>query len=232
MPDAPSLIDPLSARLPAFCVDWRFLLPLRRGARLLVAGDTGQAFEPFFSGLDVFVVGYLPRGASPSGIAAGSNTVIFDPSHPPFAARSFDVLALPFGLPAGFNDPQKGPAGLSIFRELLGPGGRLLVGAANRWSLWHRSVASGVPSHGRSSLARLLRSAGYRVERVYGAIPGLIKPAYLLPLSAQALNFFLQHRYSGKRARRLSFLLSVPFLPAVLLHFLPAYFLLAEADAA
>ena len=141
MPDARALIDPLSARLPDFCVDWRFLLPLRRGTRLLVAGDKEQNFAPFFSGLDVLVVSYLPRGGSLSGLAAGSNIVIFDPSHPPFAARSFDILALPFGLPEGFNGGGKRPGVLAVFRELLGPRGRLLVGAANRWSLWRRSAA-------------------------------------------------------------------------------------------
>jgi SAM-dependent methyltransferase len=227
MPLPSTLVDPLVAELPAFSVDWRFLLPVQRRARMLAAGDESQGFFPYFSGLDVVVISFLPRASPGLKPAAAQlvNAVIFDPSHPPFEPRSFDILAMPFGLPQGFLEEGDRPS--PSLDRLLRPGGTLLVGALNRWSLWRRR-SNARRDFDRPALQRLLGRAGFRVERVYGAVPDLHKPAYILPLDSQALGFFLRHRFSGRRARRLSPLFSLPFLSKLLSGLLPGYFLVAQ----
>lgn len=220
-------INPSEAKLPSFSVDWRFLLPLRKGTRLLVLGDSGQSFAPFFPGLQVLVVSLLTAaGLVDSSSDARLNGVVFDPALPPFAPASFDIIAIPFGFTGGLTSLLASPGMHPVVDLLLKPAGTILVGAANSLSLQPMSASS---SHtvSRTELQRLLQDAGFHVSRLYGVFPNLYQPAYILPLQKQSITFFLRHRYSGRRLRRLAALLSLPFSLSIFSRLVPGYFLVA-----
>lgn len=102
--------------------------------------------------------------AQPAGLAVLLGRA--DPAHLPFPAESFDlvtaVLMLEFA-----PSPQ---AVVDEMVRVLRPGGRLVIGALNKWSLWafiRRVKALFVPSvwreaafFSRRDLGRLLSSAG------------------------------------------------------------------------
>ena len=198
-------LDPLQARLPAFSVDWRFLLPLRPGARMLVLVSGAQDAVPFFGELGLNVTTW------DMGLLATAKL--------PLASGRFDVVASPFGVPAGLLEA-------SLLSDLLEPEGSLLIGFSNSRG-FRRRPESGLAAHSLPSILRRLRALGMQVSGVYGAVPGLRKPAYILPLRPQALSFFIQHHYHSRRLAPLLRLLSLPFFSMSLSHFLPAYFVVA-----
>jgi hypothetical protein len=204
METAPRRIDPFTAELPGFSVDWRFLLPVRPGARMLVLAEAGADFAQYFSGLELTVVTARPGEAGD-------------------LRDRYDIVAIPLGIKSSHLQPS--------LARLLKPGGLLLIGFRNRWGVRKRSSPR-TGAFTRRGLQRALERAGFREMAVYGAVPDLAKPEYILPLRKQALSFFLHHRYPGRRAAALLRLTSLPFFFALLSRTLPCYFMLASGAAA
>ena len=229
------LIDPFSAALPDFSVDWRFLLPVRPGCRMLVLSEGGGDFARYFAALEMTVIVW--RIDAPER-AAGKphqdsdrpqDSVLFRLPDPPFLPGSFDMVAIPFGIPQRLLPEAGGISGFQrSLSRLLRPGGRLLMGFVNPRSLRRpRLAGQSVFLPGR--LKAELEGAGLRVLSLYGVAPDLLKPAYILPLRERSFRFFLQHRFSGKPAGRLFGMLPGSMTSAFLSRFLPCYFVVASA---
>ncbi|MGE5248938.1 MAG: hypothetical protein ACM3QS_01890 [Bacteroidota bacterium] len=212
-------IDPLSAKLPAFSADWRFLLPIRPGSRMLVLTDWGGDFGQHFAGLRTRVVTW--RAARPdaawSADGASRDRVCAQPPDAPFASHSFDAVAVPLGIPRTLSGSPTSVDYHRGLKRLLKPGGRLLVGSVN-----------GGDSR-PSAFKRALERAGFEDIRIYGAVPNLAKPAYILPLERRSLQFFAHSSHLGRRAGRLLRLLSILPLSGLLRGLLPCYFVIGAA---
>lgn len=234
MTEAAGEIDPLRAELPAFSVDWRFLLPVRAQARILILTETGDDFSDHFAGLGIEVVStHLPgvqsRGDAPMGeheAVESGRRLVTHPADEPLEAASFDAVVLPFGLPEALSGSSPGSDPLSGLRRLLRSGGVLLLGFSNRWGLLGRGQRAGIPMS-PASMRRRLRAAGFGGFREYGAAPNLERPAYIMPLKNPPLQFFLRHRLLGRSVGPLLRLLPAPLIGRLLPALLPCYFVVA-----
>jgi SAM-dependent methyltransferase len=150
-------------------------------------------------------------------------------AHPvllPFADSSFDAVVIPFGIPKDLRDAGYGADGLSGLRRMLRPGGTLLLGFSGHWGFLRRGRRMGRAAR-PASMGRLLAEAGFGGSRLYAAVPNLDRPAYIFPLRKRPLQFFLQHRFLGKRGAALLSVLPPRLLTRLIPGMLPSYFIVA-----
>jgi len=191
-------------------LDWRFLLPTADPGQmylLLLETDEelGQAHER---------VG-VPRSRLLSAADLGR-----------MGSHTVPSLVLPFGPAAAWAG--SGVAFYASLREVIAPGGCLLVGFDNAWNRAARGTGYRSCPPGR--MMDQLRQAGFSSIRLFGAMPDLRIPEYIFDLDPRAVQFALRSRFRRKPAvlRALRLLAGTIGL-ARLSNFLPCYFALAAA---
>lgn len=227
-------IDPLMAKLPEFSADWRFLLPVRAHSRIVVLSDTWHDYAANFTGLGVQVVSChiagtpSPDNANERVQADGQpgSCLAAGPAQPPFAAGSFDAVVIPHGIPETMLPSRCAADPFRGLKWLLRPEGVLLLGFSNHWSIFRRGRRMGI-AISPSSIRERLEHAGFGRFSLYGAVPNLDKPAYVLPLKKRPLRFFLHHRFLGRRGSGLLRLLPGSLVSRIVPGLLPGYFMVA-----
>lgn len=201
--------------LPAYSVDWRFLLPVHKKARMLVICGAQNDFDRSFQELGIPI-----------------ETMSFDKldlrhgmQSSPYEPQSFDVVAAPLGLNSTRRQGGRSELAqrLKWARTLIRPGGAILFGFSNRWDIRCRDQASSDAST-IFEISRLLSGLGIETKCLYGAVPEPMAPEYIFPLDAQSLGFVLNHRYQHKFPGMFLNLTKTSAMN-ILLHFLPFYYL-------
>ena len=214
--------------LPEFGMDWRFLLPVIEGRRVLVIGGEHDDFSSLFVQLGASEVTFLPavvENPSANG-EQGKHDTMSGLSARSFPPSSFDIVAVPFGFCSGksnFNFYR-------VVRLLIRPGGTFLIGFSNIFFGRRRLSSIFNNSSTPWRIIRELRQVGYSRVDVYGAMPNLDAPEYILPLKPQLLGFTLQHRYRYKFSKSLLYVLSRRVTASVISNFLSYYFAVAKFD--
>lgn len=164
-------------------LDWRFLLPLGEGSRLLVLSIRNAG---------------LSAALERAGISGARwrEDDLEIPHSVDAEGANLDALALPFGLPRTGRAAHAADRILFYqdVRTRLRPDGYLLVGFENRWRDpfgRHTKYYSSTPAIVRDELQR----AGFSRVGCFAVSPDLDVPDYVLQLQQPALNFAVGHRF-------------------------------------
>jgi len=204
-PELPSRIPPATRS-----ADWRFLLPLPDKGNVVLVGDNlGDAayhFKQFNISLTLLDSTY---GLADLAEAVSSPT---------------DVFAVPYGIP--LNSPMSDLGGLdyNALRQLIRPGGVLLVGFSNVYYKQRTGILSARPRY----IQTLLRQARYSAIDLYGAYPDLITPEYIFPLKTSILSYVLHFHWQNKLPEMFLRILSAPLIVAGMANIFRYYFLVAR----
>jgi len=214
-------IDLLKHLLPSLSpknsMDWRFLLPILPGIKILVVGQKCDELTQLFAKLEI-----------------ESHLWDYDFSNPikvvPFSLSQFDIVIAPYGFSGKglSSNPRRQREIYQTMQRLLKPGGTILVGFFNNWRFQRKRNPAPYSSN-PMQMTRLLQKAGYKDVKLYGAIPNLSIPDYILPLTRQTVGFWLEHQYWSKVPERLLPYLYSPIFTTVFYYFLPSYFAIATA---
>jgi len=194
-------------------LDWRFLLPLADPKRIRVLLEEE---------------GDLSRALQQVEIQPSQGLTLSDLRQPPNS--EFQAVVMPLGLPVRWvtarHDEQV--EFLASVRRKISLGGCLLVGFNNVWNLKTNSSGKYYPSTPRRISAQL-EKAGFPSIKVFGAIPNLRIPEYILDLDSRTLQFALQTRFRRKRLiLRALRMLSATVGMGSLSNYLPSYFVVAK----
>lgn len=229
---------PTAPTTPTISADWRFLPGIPAGGAALVLAREEDGLAAALSASFDLVISLAcpaelpPPGTFwPDGLRGQRARVCATLDRAPFPPASFDLVALPYGLPGAGADRGLHLAYLRAARRLTRPGGALYLGFAGRWSYRRlfRDPAPSRPGATPVQVSRLVRRAGYSSAAVYGAMPDHLAPDYLLPLRGEALAFALQHQLGRKLPAAVRPWLARPRVAGWFRWFLPAYGLVAQA---
>ena len=195
-----------------YSLDWRFLLPMTDPDRSCLLFEENADFSQTLEQVGIPVSHQLSFSE-----ARDRN------------GESFQLLALPFGLPtgwAGAGREERIRFCISL-RRLLDSGGHLLVGFNNVLHLRSQSIyRASTPRR----MAGELRQAGFNSVKVYGAMPALQIPEYIFDVDPRAVGFALRNRFRRKPvALRALRLLAGTVGWRSISNFLPCYFAVAVA---
>lgn len=167
-----------------YSLDWRFLLPMADPKRVCLVFEDDADFSETLERV---------------GIQAGQRLSLSDLQRP--KNDSFQLLAMPFGLPTGWAGPSHKERVDFFFsvRRFLGPEGYLLVGFRNALNPFFRSQTSYCSSTPRG-MAHELKQAGFKSVKFFGAMPDLQIPEYIFGLEPGGIQFALQNRFRRKPA--------------------------------
>lgn len=215
MQASPQIQTPSQDIIPDSSLDWRFLLPLDAGSRVLVIGGGQDDFTRLFGKMGISALTWL----GDEQIQGAFDARTFPPA-------VFDVVAIPFGFPRGGALRE-----LETYRVMHGwlrPGGDLLFGFPNLLGL-KRHFGSASRKATLWGVRRRLGQAGFSQMSLFGAMPNLQAPEYILPLKGQAIGFAWQHRYRYKYPDRLLNLLGSRPALALLAGLFPCYYVTAKS---
>lgn len=203
---------PCTGERPGRCIDWRLLLPLPEGCRILVAGIAAAEIASALRTLGAEAESG-EAGASPADAGAARCSV-----------PAYDVVALPLGLaPAGRLAGPTARTALGALAHRLKPGGTILVGFSSPIR-FRRGPAREALSLRPARMVDALERAGFGSVQLYGALPGLDAPAHVFPLQREPFAFALRRHYRERVPAVVLALLSTPLALSLLAHALPAYF--------
>ncbi len=215
-------------------VDWRFCVDMPPRSRVLVISESYDGFAyPLQKVMDArVIVWHTQQSAETDEIlktqSCSDTTDCLQGrlSHPPFGKQSFDLIILPDGL-----TPKKR---LRTFYSLLQPGGSLVIGFFNRWSIKKRPYPAmrGVKDETMRKMRRYLRASGFVELSIYGTLPNHKIPDIIFPLEAQTMRYTLNRHFGHKIPHYLLRWLSISFISAPLISLLlPAYYIIATKEA-
>ena len=200
----------------SYAVDWRFLLPIEIGSKILVVGNGAIEAALVFRkiGLQVDVCNYID-------LVGQGETLSFIQTHP---NSVYDIIIIPDS--SGFVVAQF----VSFFQsidKLLKKNGKILVGFLN--SLY--------PSRQKknkkfTSTIHMIRKSliNFNQIKTFGCFPDLIIPEYIFPMDSASVKFVLKHRYRYRFPKLLLSFITTPLLLPLLVHFLPVYYILAVSE--
>ncbi len=230
MPDHARVVQ-AAPSLPGCSADWRFLLPITNNSRVLIITHGCDEFALSLGG-DVKAItwrsnisAYRNRESS----VKNGNVLFADYLFPPFPPSSFDIIALPLGIPSGISKMGNRQFHQNI-RRLLRPGGSMLFGFANPWGIRRSSDSEHTYSTINNMLGLLRGIANYSSVEIYGVFPNLAMPEFIFLPRPENLRFILQRRYKYKIPNPLLNLFSSLVFTSVLSKFLPFYFAVASAE--
>ncbi len=204
--------------LPNSSADWRFLLPITESSRVLIIGGEHDDFTELFGKMGVSAVTWL-RGLLPADSENNNKNS---------GQSKFDIVAIPFGFRSDKLTHEVDVH--QMIRQLMRPGGTILIGFSNRLGLFRRGFQSNSYYSTPWRMIHKLRLAGYSQIDLYGAMPNLETPEYIFPLRTQLLSFTLQHRYRYKLPARLFHFFSSKPVVFIFLYLLSYYFVIAKSD--
>jgi len=193
-----------------YSLDWRFLLPITDAGRIRVIVGEDSELSQTLEQVRISVSNHFSEIKQ-----TGADHV--------------QALVLPFGLPVRWVGSKQGDQ-IEFYRSirhLIDPGGYLLVGFNNSRNFYSNIESKYHPSTPRY-ITNDLTAAGFKSIKIFGAIPNLSIPEYIVDLDAQAIQFALQHRFRRKPIVLNSLqLLSRALSWARISTFLPCYFAVA-----
>lgn len=180
----PQTVTSLQPRVFNYSLDWRFLLPIAEPQKTCLLFEENADFSQTLEQVGLRVSQQL------------SFSELRDQKN-----ESFQLLVMPFGLPAGWASPGREDRVQFYFsiRRFIDSGGHLLVGFNNALNL--RASAQAIyraSTPGR--IAGELRQAGFKSAKIYGAMPNLQIPEYLFDLDPRVIDFALRNRFRRKPA--------------------------------
>jgi hypothetical protein len=210
----PQTVTPAPARVFHYSLDWRFLLPAAEAQKTCLLFEENEDFRQTLEQVRLGAAQQL----SFSGLSDRKD-------------EGFQLLALPFGLPAG--RAGRGSRDRIQFyvslRRLIDSGGHLMVGFNNALNLRansHGLYRASTPH----SMTDELHQAGFKSVTIYGAMPSLQIPEYICDMDDRAIDFALRNRFRRKPAVLHALrLLSGTIGWKRISNFLPCYFAVAAA---
>lgn len=200
----------------SYAVDWRFLIPIEVGSKILVVGNGATEAALFFSkiGLQVDVCNYID-------IVGREETLSFIQTHP---NSVYDIIIIPDS--SGFVAAQF----VSFFQsidKLLKKNSKVLVGFLNR--LYPSQQKKNMRF---TSTIQVIRKSliNFKQIKTFGCFPDLVIPEYIFPIDPASVKFVLKHRYRYRFPKLLLSFITTPLLLPLLVHFLPAYYILAVSE--
>ncbi len=215
MQTAPQTQVSLQDATPKSSLDWCFLLPLDTGSRVLVIGGGQDDFTRLFGKMGISALTWL----GDDQLQGAFDVQTFPPS-------AFDVVVIPFGFPRGGTLREHEV--YRVIRGWLRPGGVLLFGFPNLLGL-KRHFRSASRKATLWDIRRRLGQSGYSQLELFGVMPNLRAPEYILPLKGQTIGFAWQHRYRYKFPDRLLNLLGSRPAQALLAGLFPCYYVTAKS---
>jgi hypothetical protein len=197
-----------------YSLDWRFLLPMAdlQKIYLLLEGDRD-----------------LTQALAQVGIPVSQQLSFADLRR----NKKTDIqsFVMPFGSPVSWTGAKHEDQVEFYFslRQLLPPGGYLLVGFNNVWNLRANPQKKYYACTPRR-MTDQLKQSGFQFIQIFGAMPTLAIPEYIFDLNSRTIQFTLQNRFRRKPA----VLRSLRLLSEILgwkriSNFLPCYFAVATA---
>ena len=171
-----------SPRVFKHSLDWRFLLPLADPQKTCLLFEENTDLSQALEQVGIHVSNRL------------SLSELRDRKQ-----ERFQLLIMPFGLPSGWAGTGRAAQVQFYFsiRHFIDPGGQLLMGFNHVFNVRARPRANYHPSTPRR-LAGDLMQAGFRSVKMYGAMPNLEIPEYILDLDPRAIAFALRNRFRRK----------------------------------
>ncbi len=182
--DLQETIKPFQPRVFNYSLDWRFLLPMADMRKMYVVFEEDEEFSQTLAEVGV----PLSNQLSSSSIKQNGSLNV-------------QSLVFPFGLPVrwvstGYTDQVEF---FRTYRGLIDPNGYFLVGFNNAWYLRPGERSTYHASAPRRVAAQLHR-AGFKLIKMFGAMPDLSIPEYIFDLNPQPMQFALHHRFRRKPA--------------------------------
>ena len=195
-------------------LDWRFLLPMAEPRKTCLLFEENADFSQTLEQVGI----RDSRQLSFSELRDHKN-------------ESFQLLVMPFGLPAGWVGPgrQDRVQFYVSIRGFIDSGGHLLVGFNNVLNLRATSQALyRASTPGR--IAGELGQAGFKSVKIYGAMPNLRIPEYFFDLDPRVIRYALGNRFRRKPAVLQALRLIAGTIGwGRISNFLPCYFAVAAA---
>lgn len=218
--------------LPASSADWRFLLPITKGSRILIIGGERNDYTELFGKLEVsavtWLLGSLPVGGENNNYEQSKFDAVADLAAHSFPPMYFDFVVIPFGFPGDKLTHEVDV--YQMIRRLIRPDGMMLIGFSNTLGLFRQGFRSDSFYSTPWCMMYKLRLAGYSQIDFYGAMPNLATPEFIFPLKAQLLSFTLQHRYRYKLPAVLLYIFSSKPITTIFLYLLSYYFVIVKSN--
>ena len=197
-----------------YSLDWRFLVPLADAGKTCLLFDENADFSQTLEQVGIRTSQHLSLSELPDR-----------------KNETFQLLVMPFGLPAGWVGARREDRVELYFliRRFLESGGHFLVGFNNILNLRPNLQTSYQASTPRR-VAGELGQAGYKSVKIYGAMTNLHIPEYIFDLDPRVMDFALRNRFRRKPTvlRALRLFARTVGLKSIS-NFLPCYFAVAAA---
>lgn len=210
----PQTVTTPQPRVFHYSLDWRFLLPKAEPLKTCLLFEENADFSQTLEQVGLRVSQQLTFSA------------LRDQKK-----ESFQLLVMPFGLPAGWVGPGREDQiqfYVSI-RGFIDSGGHLLVGFNNVLNL-RATPQAPYRASTPSRIAGELGQAGFKSVKIYGAMPNLRIPQYLFDLDPRVIHYALGNRFRRKPAVLQALRLIAGTIGwKRISNFLPCYFAVAAA---
>ncbi len=200
----------------SYAVDWRFFLPISVQSKVLVIGDGAAEAVLFFKriGLEIDACNYFDLVGHEENL----------PISLKYPNSIYDIIIIPDS--SGFIAAQS----VSIFQnasKLLKKKGVILIGFLNHFFFSRHKNDKHFTSTVYMMSKRLIN---FSSVNIFGCFPDLRIPEYIFPIDPTSVRFVLNHRYRYRFSKILLSLITAPLLMPILVHFFPAYYILAVSE--
>lgn len=219
-------------------LDWRFLLPITTDSKVLIIGYDCENIHQYFIKLGMMSVYYCTDVIPVSTINSDNaeekrNVVTFtELKLRPDLLSFFDIVVFPHGLVQ--MDVSDGKTGESVehhfVKKYVRSGGIILIGFANGIFPGNKKNQSDLYFSDLWKMRRWLKTNGYTLTGIHGAIPDQFIPEHIFPISHQSISFILKSRYAYKMPNLLLRWMESSFLTRIIANFFPAYFVVATVN--